>query len=117
MPRVGQRRFPYTRAGMDAAKAYAREVGLPVEPERDDLAAVVSQRVDPRNIYQATTRDVRDRQRRRTNPRPEAADRYGRWGYADETRRQHEDRLWDRDWDEDTRGRKWRPESSRAGER
>ncbi len=45
---------------------------------------------------------------------PGARDRYGRFGYADETERQHEDRLWDRDWDEDWRGRKWDPRNSRA---
>lgn len=117
MPRVGNKRFPYTRVGMDEARAYAQKMGLPIEPEQDDLSALSSQRANPRNVYQSTTRDLQDRQQRRTHPRPETDERYGRWGYAGETRRQHEDRLWDRDWDEDTRGRKWGPTSSRAGER
>ena len=34
---------------------------------------------------------------------------YGPWGYRGETRRQHDDRLWDRDWDEDVSGRRWDP--------
>ena len=38
-----------------------------------------------------------------------SADEYGPYGYADETRKEHEDRLWDRDWDEDWRGREWHP--------
>ena len=36
-----------------------------------------------------------------------AAGGYGPWGYAGETRQQHDDRLWDRDWDEDVSGRPW----------
>jgi len=186
MPRVGDRRFPYTPAGKNAAAAYARDVGRPVEGERDA----------PRNIYDATSRAVRDRRRRRelpANPTDIAAQhyanvgremrdalerlspedrrnpemrqrlleamnregrarrtpdvvkdhplkrgqhptwgqpgtipsgpdadnrfRYGPWGYAGETRRQHEDRLRDRDWDEDWRGRPWDPRESRRDRR
>jgi hypothetical protein len=116
MPTVGQRRFPYTRAGMDAAKAYAKESGLRLKLERDDMDALSPERADPRNIYQTVSQSVEDRRRRRTRPAAQG-DRYGRFGYAGETRREHEDRLWDRDWDEDTRGRRWHPTSRRAGER
>jgi hypothetical protein len=116
MPRVGQRQFPYTRAGIEAAKAYAQSVGLPVEAERQDMDALSSERPDPRNIYQTVSQSVEDRRRRRRRPAAQG-DRYGRFGYAGETRREHEDRLWDRDWDEDVRGRPWHPRSRRAGER
>ena len=42
---------------------------------------------------------------------------FGPYGYADETRKEHEDRLWDRDWDEDWRGHKWHPERDEERER
>ena len=73
MPRVGDRRFPYTPAGKNAAAAYARDVGRPVEGERDA----------PRNIYDATSRAVRDRRRRRelpANPADIAAQHYANVG-------------------------------------
>ena len=120
MPRVGNKRFPYTREGREAAEAYAAQVGLPVESDQDRSSPhPMGTRPPipaPRNVYQATTQSVQDRRRRRERP-ADPQDRYGRFGYADETRREHEDRLWDRDWDEDVRGRRWNPTSRRAGER
>lgn len=120
MPRVGNRRFPYTREGRLAAQAYSEEMRLPVEPDTDvSRPNPLDNRPPlpaPRNVYDATTRSVRDRQRRRTRP-SDPQDRYGRWGYAGETKREHEDRLWDRDWDEDVSGRRWNPTSARAGVR
>lgn len=112
MPRVGNKRFPYSPEGMRAAQAYSAQVGLPVERLDQD---------SPRNVYQSVTRSVQDRRRRRgenpvrsRGPEMNRGDRYGPSGYADETKREHYDRLWDRDWDEDWRGRKWDPRSSRA---
>jgi len=115
MPRVGNKRFPYSPEGMRAAQAYSAQVGLPVERLDQD---------SPRNVYQSVTRSVQDRRRRRgenpvrsRGPEMNRGDRYGPSGYADETKREHYDRLWDRDWDEDVRGRRWHPSSPRAGER
>ena len=197
MPRVGDRTFPYTAAGRQAAEAYARETGQSVEDV--DGGSRRDQMAQP-NVYRSVVNNIRDRREarrprddggfRRTDRSPgplrrrdgttelEGADstwgsgsanrirdpevpledkfpedsdgieirremvrllhklpddvrtnpeavrrvldeanreahretsKYGRWGYRGETRRQHEDRLWDRDWDEDVSGRRWDP--------
>ena len=197
MPRVGDRTFPYTAAGRQAAEAYARETGQVVEDA--DGGSRRDQMAQP-NVYRSVVNDIRDRRearrprdgggfrrtdrspgplRRRdgttelegadstwgsgsanrlrdpdvpleekdlddprgieirremirlldrlpaeTRTNPQAVRRvldeanrrsrvdtneYGPWGYRGETRRQHDDRLWDRDWDEDVSGRRWDP--------
>jgi hypothetical protein len=59
MPRVGQREFPYTLQGRQAADRYARQTG---QAAQDRLGDQVGQ--DPRanpNVYRSMTQDIQHR--------------------------------------------------------
>jgi hypothetical protein len=63
MPRVGQREFPYTLQGRQAADRYARQTG---QAAQDRLGDQVGQ--DPRanpNVYRTTMQEIRDRDQAR----------------------------------------------------
>jgi hypothetical protein len=116
MPRVGDRVFPYTPEGEHAARLYAKRMGLHVEHE-DSAETAYSPFLSRRNpvMPEMKIEGTREHFVGRTDDDDRA--KYGRWGYADETKRQHFDRMWDRDWDEDWRGRQWHPRSRKAGRR
>jgi hypothetical protein len=140
MPTVGGKQFPYTNQGRRDAEAYRQTLGGN-NRWRDQVAALdeldviydgpggseveVEMAAITPNVYRQTIESVRDRRdpqgrrRRREEELRRHAQRreYGPYGYAGETKREHYDRLWDRDWDEDTEGRRWHPRSPEAGRR
>ena len=139
MPNVGGKQFPYTPQGQASANKY-RALLDRMKHRRDprarggEIGVAAELDAGSDNPMDQTVRMYRDRIDRaiaalpaheRTNPRARenaiaAVDprrKYGPEGYAGETRRQHEDRLWDRDWDEDRAGRRWHPRSPMAGRR
>jgi hypothetical protein len=63
MPRVGQRNFPYTPQGRQAADQYARQTGQAAQDRRGDQVGQ-----DPRanlNVYRTTMQEIRDRDQAR----------------------------------------------------
>jgi hypothetical protein len=139
MPNVRGKQFDYTPEGRESANKY-RALLERMKQRRDprsrggEIGVAAELDAGSENPMDATVRMYRDRIDRaiaalppheRTNPRArenaiasvDPRRKYGEWGYAGETRRQHEDRLWDRDWDEDRSGRRWDPRSAMAGRR
>jgi hypothetical protein len=139
MPNVRGKQFDYTPEGRESANKY-RALLERMKQRRDprsrggEIGVAAELDAGSENPMDATVRMYRDRIDRaiaalppheRTNPRArenaiasvDPRRKYGEWGYAGETRRQHEDRLWDRDWDEDRSGRRWDPRSPMAGRR
>ena len=139
MPNVEGKQFDYTPEGRRKANRY-RALLDEMKRRRDPRARGgeigVAAKLDAGsdNPLDKTVRMYRDRIDRaiaalppdqRSDPRArenaiasvDPRREYGEFGYAGETRRQHEDRLWDRDWDEDRSGRRWHPRSPMAGRR
>jgi len=139
MPNVGGKQFAYTPEGHAKANKY-RVLLDRMKQRRDPRSrggeSGVASELDAGsdNPMDQSVRMYRDRIDRaisslpaheRTNPRArenaiasvDPRRKYGEFGYAGETRRQHEDRLWDRDWDEDRSGQRWQPRSPMAGRR
>jgi hypothetical protein len=139
MPNVEGKKFDYTPEGRAKANQY-RALLDRMRRRRNprarggEIGVAAELDAGSTNPMDARVRMYRDRIDRaiaalppheRTNPRArenaiasvDPSRRYGEYGYAGETRRQHEDRLWDRDWDEDRAGRRWHPRSPMAGRR
>ena len=139
MPNVGGKQFAYTPQGQAQANKY-RALLDRMKQRRDprsrggEIGVAAELDAGSDNPHDQRVRMYRDEIQRRIHALPphlrsdprarenaiadaDPRRKYGPEGYAGETRRQHEDRLWDRDWDEDRAGRRWHPRSPMAGRR
>ena len=139
MPNVGGKQFAYTPQGQAQANKYralldrmkqrqdprARggEIGVAAELDagsdnpQDQQVRMYRDEIQ-RRIH-GLPPHLRSDPRARENAIASVAPRreYGPEGYAGETRRQHEDREFDLDYDKDPSGRRWHPRSPMAGRR